>query len=78
MGTYYNIDDVKANGKRLFSRPHSTRGQLVAICDRGLFELAVDVTGADEYDEFHNQYSQGLLLTFSLYDYTPTASTEDA
>jgi len=71
MGTYYDVSDVKTNGRRVYSRPSHVTGKLIAICDNGMFELAVDVSDQDEYDHFYEQYSQGLFLSMSLYDYTP-------
>lgn len=71
MGTYSDVSVVKTYGKRIYSKPSYVRGQLIAICDNGMFELAVDVSNQDQYDHFYEQYSRGMLLSMDLYDYTP-------
>ena len=71
MGAYYDVDDVKTNGRRVYGQSPRVTGKLVAICDNGMFQLAVDVSDPEEYDHFDEQYLQGMFLAMDLYDYTP-------
>ena len=43
---------------------------LVAVCDRGIFKQAPVVDDFREYQEFHEQYKRGILLTFDVYAVT--------
>ena len=71
MGKYYDVDDVKTSGQRVYGQSPRVTGKLVAICDGGMFECAVDVSDPEEYEEFEKQYLKGMLLSMDLYDYTP-------
>ena len=71
MGAYYNVSEVKTSGRRVYGQSARVTGKLVAICDNGMFECAVDVSKPEEYEEFEKQYLKGMLLSMDLYDYTP-------
>jgi hypothetical protein len=40
---------------------------LYAVCDRGVFKLAVCVDDEEVFNDFYGQYRSGQLLTFVLY-----------
>jgi len=76
MGIYYSPKAVRQYGVRIhhaLSNPTAPRfrNNLVAVCDRGLSDFAVDVSEEAEYQHFLEQYHSGLLMHMDLYDYDP-------
>lgn len=72
MGTYYDvgkIKDIQQKCRRLpaLEQQPAFSGQLVAVCDIGIFKLIVNVTDFREYNEFYSRYAQGMLLSFDAY-----------
>lgn len=83
MGTYYSWKTVEAKGRRIEHYPLSdypkrpVYHRLVAVCDRAIFKQAADVTDPKEYKLFYDQYRQGFILSFDLFDYNPTREVTD-
>ena len=80
MSTYYEPEDVKANGRKTnaFGGDHAMSKSMsrlqsgevmVAVIDRYMFEQAVDVSDKAEFDEFYAVYAQGYAKNFVVYAY---------
>lgn len=72
MGTYYGVKKVVENGQRIgFAPPKQPSGigqdVLVGIMNDGLYAIASDLTKEGEYQNFYNDYAQGIWLNIYLY-----------
>jgi hypothetical protein len=74
MSQYYDVQSVEKNGvrvQRVGNIMPVYRNRLVAVLDRLMFKLAVDVTDEGEYQYFYKDYYSGAAVSFNLYDYDP-------
>jgi len=73
MGRYYDVEKIE-NGN--FKKVKITNGKeqpkfnnrLVAVCDKLVRKIAVDLTDKSEWDHFYKQYFDGLIVNMYLYD----------
>lgn len=81
MGRYYSEQKVLAgNFTKVYPQMRGeqprTRGRLVGIFDRLMWNVCVDITDPGEWQEFFNQYAQGLFVDMKLFDVPADADIE--